>query len=91
MWRSFFRHSVSKAWILFVRVGKPGPCVTAVEKDADDKRLVQLELACEADGVASPVPSSGVNYLITDRSVAAYVIGAACQTIAADVLGMRGR
>ena len=47
-------HLVSKAWALFFRVGKQGPCFTAIEKDGGDKRLVQLELACEADGIALP-------------------------------------
>ena len=40
----------------FLRVGKQGPCVTAIEEDGGDKRLVQLELTCEADVVASPDP-----------------------------------
>ena len=31
-----------------------GPCFTAIEEDGGDRRLVQLELACEADGVAPP-------------------------------------
>ena len=37
---------------LFFRVSKQGPCFTAIEEDGGDKRLVELELACEADGVA---------------------------------------
>ena len=49
-------HLVSKAWILFFRVSKQGPCFTAVEDDGDDKRLVELELARKADGVALPDP-----------------------------------
>ena len=36
---------VSKAWILFFRVSKLGPCFTAVEEDGGNKRLVDLELA----------------------------------------------
>ena len=43
---------ILKAWVLFFRVSKLGPCFTAIEEDGGDKRLVQLELACEADGVA---------------------------------------
>ena len=35
----------------FLRVSKQSPCLTATEEDGVDKRLVQLELACEADGV----------------------------------------
>ena len=31
---------------LFLRVSKQGPCLTALEEDGDDKRPVQLELAC---------------------------------------------
>ena len=46
-------HLVSKAW-LFFSVSKQGPCFTAVEEDGGDERLVQLELVCEADGVAPP-------------------------------------
>ena len=46
------RHLVSKAWILFFffRISEQGPCFTAIEEDGSDKRLVQLELACETDG-----------------------------------------
>ena len=40
----------------FFRVCKQGPCFTATEKDGDDKRLVELELACEADVVVPPDP-----------------------------------
>ena len=40
----------------FFRFSKQGPCFTAVEEDESDERLVQLELPCEADGVAPPNP-----------------------------------
>ena len=40
----------------FLRVSNHSPRLTAVEEDGDDNRLVQLELACEADGVASTGP-----------------------------------
>ena len=52
-------HLVSKAWIFlfYFRVSKQGPCFTAVEEDGGDKRLVELELAFKADGVA---PSDSV-------------------------------
>ena len=40
----------------FLRVGKQDPCLTTVQEDGDNERLVQLELAYEADGVASPDP-----------------------------------
>ena len=40
----------------FFRVSKQGPCFTSIKEDGGDKRLVQLELACKADGVASPDP-----------------------------------
>ena len=40
----------------FLRVSNQGPCFTAIEEDGGDKRLVELELACEADGVALPDP-----------------------------------
>ena len=46
--KSFLRRLVSKTWIFFP-VSKPGPCFTATEEDGGDKRLVELELACEAD------------------------------------------
>ena len=45
-----------KAWILFFRVSKQGPCFTAGEEDGGDKRLVQLELVSEGDGAAPPDP-----------------------------------
>ena len=40
----------------FLRVIKQGPRFTAIEEYGDDKILVQLELACEGDGVALPDP-----------------------------------
>ena len=45
-------HLVLKAQILF-SVSQQGPCLTAME-DGGDKRLVELELAFEADGIALP-------------------------------------
>ena len=56
MWRSFLKHLVSKAWILFFRVSKQGPCFTATEEDGGDKRLVEFEFAYKAGGVALPDP-----------------------------------
>ena len=41
----------------FLSVSKKGPSFTAMEEDGGDERLVQLELACEADGVAPPDPA----------------------------------
>ena len=38
----------------FPRVSKQGPRVKAVEEDGCDKRLLGLELACKAEGVAAP-------------------------------------
>ena len=38
----------------FLRVSKQGPCFTAIEEGGGDKRLVELELACKADGTAPP-------------------------------------
>ena len=49
----FLRRVVSQTWILFFRVSKQGPCFTAIG-DGGDKRFVELEPACEADGVAPP-------------------------------------
>ena len=43
---------------LFFRVGKQGPCFTAIEENGGDKRLVELELACKADGVVPPSPKA---------------------------------
>ena len=40
----------------FFRVSKQGPCFTVKEEDGGDKRLVDLELAFEADGVSPPDP-----------------------------------
>ena len=40
----------------FFRVSKQGPYFTAVEENEGDKRLVELELARKADGVAPPDP-----------------------------------
>ena len=40
----------------FLKFSRQGPCFTAIEEDEGDKRLVNLELACEADGVALPDP-----------------------------------
>ena len=40
-----------------LRVNTQGPCLTAIERGGSDKRLVQLELACKADSVASPDPT----------------------------------
>ena len=37
-------------------VNQQGPCFTTVGEDGGDKRVVQLELACEADGVALQDP-----------------------------------
>ena len=43
----------SVTWILFFfSLIKQGSCFTATEEDGDDKRHVQLELACAADGIA---------------------------------------
>ena len=33
-----------------------GPCFTATVEDGGDKRLEELELACDADGVPPPGP-----------------------------------
>ena len=38
----------------FYRVSKQGQCFTAVEENGGDNRLIQLKLACEADGTAPP-------------------------------------
>ena len=51
-----------KSLDLFFSVSKLGPSFTAVEVDGGDKRLIQLELAGEADGVAPPDP------VLSDRS-----------------------
>ena len=40
----------------FLEVSKQDPCLTDVEEDGDNKRLVELELACKADGVAPSDP-----------------------------------
>ena len=50
--------SFSKVWtpFFFLTVSEQGPCFTAVEEDGDDRKLVELELACEADAVSPPDP-----------------------------------
>ena len=40
----------------FPSVSKQGPCFTAIEEDGGDRRLVEIDLACKADGVALPDP-----------------------------------
>ena len=40
----------------FYGVSRQGPCFTAIEENGGDERLVQLELACKADGVSLPDP-----------------------------------
>ena len=39
----------------FLRVSKQGPRFTAIWEDGGGKRLVELELACEADGVKNGI------------------------------------
>ena len=41
---------------VFWSVSKQSPCFTAVEQEEGVLRLVQIELACEVDGVAPPDP-----------------------------------
>ena len=36
------------------RVSKQDKCLTAIKEDRGDMRLVELEFACKADGVAPP-------------------------------------
>ena len=57
-------HLVFKAWILSsdAAIRVRGPCFTAVEEDGSDKRLVGLELAFKADGVAPPDPVQSGNW-----------------------------
>ena len=56
MRRNFLRHLVSKACALFLRLRKQGPCFSAIEENGGNRRPVELELACEANGVASTDP-----------------------------------
>ena len=53
-----FPHALGfEAWtFFFFSVRKQGPCFSAIEENGGDERLVQLELACEADGLALPDP-----------------------------------
>ena len=51
----FVMHFVSKAWTFFFSQ-QVGSVFTAIEEDGGDKRLVELELTCEADSVAPPDP-----------------------------------
>ena len=38
------------------RVSEQDPCFTAIEEDRGNKKFVELELACKADGAAPPYP-----------------------------------
>ena len=50
-----FRHAFGfESLDPFPRLSRQGPCFTATEEDGGDKRLVQLELACETEGVGPP-------------------------------------
>ena len=40
----------------FLRVSKQGSCLAAIKEDGDDRRLVQLEHACKANGAVLPEP-----------------------------------
>ena len=40
----------------FYQSQQTGLCFTAIEEDGGDKRLAELELACDSDGVGSPDP-----------------------------------
>ena len=51
---SWFRKPESVGF--FFRISQQGPQITAVEEDGGDKRLVELELACEVDCVVPPDP-----------------------------------
>ena len=44
------------------RVSKQGPRFTTIEEDGGDQRLVELELACKADGVAPLNPVESGHY-----------------------------
>ena len=50
----FFQALGFKCLDLFFPVSKQGPCFTAIEEDGGNKRLAQIEVAWEADGVAAP-------------------------------------
>ena len=52
----FFKELCFQSLDPFFTVSKQGPCFTAMEEGEGDKRLVQLELACQADGVALQDP-----------------------------------
>ena len=41
---------------LLFRVSMQGLCLTAIEEDGGDERLVEFEFACKAGGVALPDP-----------------------------------
>ena len=52
--RSFLRYFVSKAWLIFSESANRLHVSQLLEEGGGYKRLVQLELACKGDGVASP-------------------------------------
>ena len=45
-----------KSLLLILSISRQSPHLTAIDEDRDDKIFEQLELACKADGVASPDP-----------------------------------
>ena len=52
-----FSHALGfKSLDSFFRVSNQGPCFTAVEENGGDKRLVELELVCDADDVEPSDP-----------------------------------
>ena len=52
-----FPHALGfKSLYSFLRDSWQGQCLTTIKEDGGDNRLLQLELACEADGVALPDP-----------------------------------
>ena len=55
-------HLDLKALILSFRVSKQRPCFTAIVETGGDKRLVELELTCEADGVVPLDPFQSGHY-----------------------------
>ena len=53
----FPQRLVPKAWILLYRASKQSPQFSTSKEDGGDERLVGLELASKADGVAQSDPA----------------------------------
>ena len=52
----FLWHLLGFQSLALFSVSKQGPCLTAIQQNEGDKRLVQFELACKDNGAGLPDP-----------------------------------